>query len=121
MWRSCSSGALRSTFRPVICAAVVLVTIAWSSPAHPQNDLDGEWVAKQKVEKDEVELTLTLERAGLHIDHCYLAHINRDYFYAGGAYDPDQLFELADLTAQARARIEAVSANLDLLRDALRC
>ncbi len=98
MWRSCSSGALRSTFRPVICAAIVLVTIAWSSPAHPQNDLEGEWVAKQKVDKDqdEVELTLILERAG--------------EVWTGTITDPTTTAGALDLTA-LRVRGESVSFN----------
>lgn len=73
----------------------------------------------QHVDDVAIQL-LVLERAGLRIDRCYLAHIDRDYVYAGGAHDPEQLFALADLTELARARLDAIPADIEAMRDALR-
>ena len=72
----------------------------------------------QHVDDVAIQL-LTLERAGLRIDRCYLAHIDRDYVYAGGAHDPERLFALADLTELARARLDSIPADLHSMRGAL--
>jgi opacity protein-like surface antigen len=51
-------------WRPAIWTAAVLATIVWSSPVLAQANLVGEWVAKQKIDDNEVELRLLLKRAG---------------------------------------------------------
>ena len=61
----------------------------------------------------------TVERAGLAVERVEIAHIDRDYVYAGGPHDPEGLFALADVTGSARARLAAVPEELAAMRAAL--
>ena len=42
------------------------------------------------------------EGSGIAIDRAYLMHVNNTYVYQGGEYDLEQLFTLADITAEAK-------------------
>lgn len=69
---------------------------------------------------DDVAIQLwTLERAGLHIRSASVAHINRDYVYLGGEYDPSGLFAVEDVTTDARERLVEIPAELRTMRSAL--
>ncbi len=56
-----------------------------------------------------------LQGAGLSVKRAYLMHLNNQYVYPGGEYDLEQLFCLADVTAEA---IQFAADNLpgDLAR-----
>jgi len=40
-----------------------------------------------------------VDRCGVGVGQCCLMHLNRDYVYEGGEYDPDSLFHLAGMGA----------------------
>ena len=61
----------------------------------------------------------TVERAGLAVERVEVAHLDRDYVYPGGPYEPAQLLTLTDVTEAARARLAAIPADLAAMRAAL--
>jgi hypothetical protein len=48
-----------------------------------------------------------LEGSGIALRRAFLLHINNEYVYAGGSYDLDKLFQLEDVTDDARAFVQA--------------
>lgn len=53
------------------------------------------------------------EGSGISINNVYLMHLNREYVYAGGNHDMEQLFTLQDITGAARDFVaENVSEDL---------
>ena len=62
-----------------------------------------------------------VEGCGVPIRRAYLMHINRNYIYKGGKHDLKDLFQLADVTALARAYLEdTLPHELSQMRQALK-
>jgi hypothetical protein len=55
---------------------------------------------------------VTLQQAGVSVDKVSIAHINGEYVYRGGPYDPDELLTAEDITAEARSNAEGVPDQL---------
>ena len=65
--------------------------------------------------------TYVVEGAGVTVDRVFLMHLDKEYVYQGGDYDPASLFTLAELTQQVRAYLdEQVALALPPMWDALR-
>ena len=60
-----------------------------------------------------------LRGAGLPPGAAHLLHLNRDYLYPGGAYDLEQLFTAADLTAHVEALLPELPGMLARLTECL--
>lgn len=60
-----------------------------------------------------------LRGAGLHPGRSCLLHLNRGYVYPGGRYDLQQLFTLADLTAEVEALLPQIPGMLAELQECL--
>lgn len=61
------------------------------------------------------------EGAGIPIRGAHLMHINRDYVYPGGDYDPEGLFTVADVTDEIRPYMEnELPGHLERMRESLR-
>jgi len=62
-----------------------------------------------------------VEGAGIRVRRAYLLHIDSSYVYEGGSYDPSRLFQLEDVTMEARAFARrSVAVALAEMREALR-
>jgi hypothetical protein len=53
-----------------------------------------------------------IEGQGIPVMRVFLVHLDRNYVWDGGRYDPDALFTAADITAEARAASARVVAEL---------
>ena len=95
--------------------------LAWSAP-HAWNLIEvksSTRVADHHIDDAAIQL-LTVERDGHLIDRVYLAHLDRGFIReAGDEPHAEQLFELTDITAAARARTSNIMAELERQREAL--
>lgn len=53
-----------------------------------------------------------LKLAGIHVTSACLMHLNREYVYAGGAYDLDSLFTIVDLTDEIAELLNTIESPL---------
>ncbi|MQC48363.1 MAG: DUF2779 domain-containing protein [Chloroflexi bacterium] len=75
-------------------------------------------VKEQYIDDVAVQLW-ALAYAGLDIRRAAVAHIDNTYVYPGGEYDPQALFTVADVTAEAQARLATVPDDVARMRLAL--
>ncbi len=89
---------------------------------------DGEWdlveVKSSKQVKDEylTDIAIQLyvvEGAGVLVREACVLHLNGDYMWEGGPYDPDLLFSIRRLTGAARAQLPRLLARVVSMRGAL--
>ena len=60
-----------------------------------------------------------LEEAGVRIGKAVLLHVNDEYVWPGGEYDPSALFAEQDLSAEARGSIPSILGRVERMREAL--
>jgi len=89
---------------------------------------DGRWdiveVKSSKQVKEEylsdVAIQLhVVEGSGVRVRDVCVLHVNADYVWPGGPYDPEQLFRRRGLTEDARKRIPALLERIASMREAL--
>jgi len=59
---------------------------------------------------------LVAEGAGIPISRAGILHVNKQYVWHGGPYDPNELFTFQDLTAQARGLRDGLRREIDAMR-----
>ena len=60
-----------------------------------------------------------IEAAGLDVKRAFLMHLRREYVWHGGLHDPARLFELTDVTGDARAFADGIDAVLPAMKRAV--
>lgn len=71
---------------------------------------------KEKHLADAAVQLYVLTGAGIDVRRTTLLHLNKGYVYPGGPYDPQDLFEGADLTDEARAYLPQIPDLLAQMR-----
>jgi len=61
-----------------------------------------------------------VQGAGVPIEKAILLHVNDEYVWPGGDYDPDRLFAIQDLSSEARNGIAPVLRRIEAMRVVLR-
>ncbi len=72
--------------------------------------------AKDEHVTDAAAQVYSIERSGLSVRSAAIMHVDTEYVWEGGDYDPHRLFALEDVTDQVRSHLEILPARLAEMR-----